>query len=188
MSDEFSKLMRLVRVTANATVDLARHACRERDCLNDGRDRVGGSYRHKRCSECPLNEVDALSEADGVCTGDHVAETLADEAAAEIRKLKAALEELRDWASRIAHDERVCGWLHAQDYSLYCLLADCPVDFAAILAAQPGEALAVVREMQGAIAATLAPDKQSVYGTRRVISSLASAEESARRLFGEPQA
>lgn len=36
-------------------------------------------------------------------------------------------------------DERVCGWVHQEDYGLYCFLADCPVDFDAALAAAEGE-------------------------------------------------
>lgn len=48
---------------------------------------------------------------------------------AENDVLRKTLAEAEEWANGIARDERVCGWIHGEDYSLYCLLADCPVDF-----------------------------------------------------------
>jgi hypothetical protein len=47
--------------------------------------------------------------------------------------MREALKAAREWAQQIANDERVQGWVHEQDYGLYCLLADCPVDFDATL-------------------------------------------------------
>lgn len=44
-------------------------------------------------------------------------------------KLLEKVTELRNWANRIANDERVTSWVHQEDYSLYCLLAEAPVDF-----------------------------------------------------------
>lgn len=46
-----------------------------------------------------------------------------------IEELLKKLTEYKDWTRQIAHDERVTGWVHGEDYSLYCLLADCPVDY-----------------------------------------------------------
>lgn len=46
-----------------------------------------------------------------------------------VERLEAALKEAQEWADRIAGDDRVCGWVHREDYGLYCLLAECPVDF-----------------------------------------------------------
>lgn len=45
---------------------------------------------------------------------------------AEFEAMRDALREAAEWAHRIAHDERVTGWVHANDYGLYCLLADPP--------------------------------------------------------------
>lgn len=61
---------------------------------------------------------------------------------AHAEALAGALREAQEWADRIAGDERVCGWVHQEDYGLYCLLADCPVDFDAVLARPPAQALA----------------------------------------------
>ncbi len=47
----------------------------------------------------------------------------------ENNKLRKALEQAQQWAAQIANDERVCDWIHGEDYNLYCFLADCPVDF-----------------------------------------------------------
>lgn len=50
---------------------------------------------------------------------------------AKLRKcVKAAdseIEAWREWGARIGGDERVCGWVHQEDYGLYCLLSDPPV-------------------------------------------------------------
>jgi hypothetical protein len=72
----------------------------------------------------------------------------AERAEAREAELRAALETAREWADRIHGDERVCGWVHGEDYGLYCLLADCPVDFNAALAASTDAAgwLAAERE------------------------------------------
>ena len=43
---------------------------------------------------------------------------------AERDRLMAKVREYEAWADRIAHDERVVGWVHQEDYSLYSLLAD----------------------------------------------------------------
>jgi chromosome segregation ATPase len=51
----------------------------------------------------------------------------------ELGRVKDGLREAQDWANRIRSDERVEGWVHQQDYGLYSLLADCPVDFDALL-------------------------------------------------------
>jgi len=48
----------------------------------------------------------------------------------EIEQLREALELAKEWTEQIANDERVCGWIHREDYGLYCLLAGgCPVNF-----------------------------------------------------------
>lgn len=52
-----------------------------------------------------------------------------DRQGAEISRLRGALSHAEDWARTIASDERVVGWVHYHDYSLYLLLADCPVEF-----------------------------------------------------------
>lgn len=41
-----------------------------------------------------------------------------------VRELVESHRAIQDWQHRVAHDERVCGWIHGQDYGLYCLLAD----------------------------------------------------------------
>ena len=68
------------------------------------------------------------AEQDGA---DALRQRIAELEAAEPRAaaMRAALEAAQDWANRIAGDERVCGWVHQNDYGLYYLLADCPVDF-----------------------------------------------------------
>lgn len=53
--------------------------------------------------------------------------------------LTEALRDAEEWARRIAEDERVEGWVHGQDYGLYLLLADCPVEFG-VLYSQPAHA------------------------------------------------
>ena len=73
------------------------------------------------------------------------------EDSARNQQLEALLREAQEWAKRIAGDERVCGWVHHYDYGLYCLLADCPIDFEAALsgaqASEPDEkAAAHLRE------------------------------------------
>ena len=49
----------------------------------------------------------------------------------QVEQFKAA----EDWARRIAQDERVMSWIHAQDYGLYCLLADPDWNFESTIAA-----------------------------------------------------
>ncbi len=57
----------------------------------------------------------------------------------ENARLREALEEAQDWANQIAGDERICGWVHGEDYGLYCFLADCPVDFDTALNPKEGK-------------------------------------------------
>ena len=47
---------------------------------------------------------------------------------ARIKELEDSLSAVKEWAHRIEHDERVCGWVHGEDYGLYCLLTDCPAE------------------------------------------------------------
>lgn len=42
----------------------------------------------------------------------------------ERRRLLDKVREYEAWAERIAHDDRVTGWVHGEDYGLYLLLAD----------------------------------------------------------------
>ncbi len=45
-------------------------------------------------------------------------------------KLREALEDIKNWVEQIENDERISGWIHQEDYGLYCLLAGgCPVNF-----------------------------------------------------------
>lgn len=63
------------------------------------------------------------------CAVERVAELEAENA--KLRKCVGAadseIEAWREWGARIGGDERVCGWVHQEDYGLYCLLADPPV-------------------------------------------------------------
>lgn len=62
-----------------------------------------------------------------------------DRARARVAALTRVLRQAEEWARRIAEDERVEGWVHGQDYGLYLLLADCPVEFG-VLYSQPAHA------------------------------------------------
>jgi hypothetical protein len=47
---------------------------------------------------------------------------------AENERLRGALLSAHEWAERLKHDERVAGWVHAHDYSLYLTIADHPIE------------------------------------------------------------
>ena len=52
----------------------------------------------------------------------------------ENERLRKALADVREWVQQIETDERVSGWIHQEDYGLYCLLAGgCPVNFDEVL-------------------------------------------------------
>jgi len=70
-----------------------------------------------------------------------------EKAESESASYRVALESAKDWANRINGDERVCGWVHKEDYGLYCLLAECPVDFDKALT-HPSPILDTLREVK----------------------------------------
>jgi len=46
-----------------------------------------------------------------------------------IEMLLKKLKEYEEWANNVANDERVCNWIHKEDYSLYTMLASPPEIF-----------------------------------------------------------
>ncbi len=70
-----------------------------------------------------------VERALGMMRGTYEAERRADKARIKeleglVVRMIVALKEVEEYHQRIAHDERVGGWVHQNDYSLYCLLAD----------------------------------------------------------------
>lgn len=52
----------LVRAVASAVLAQARRACRAKQCgVSDGRE--GAKWRHTRCDDCPLDDIDGLLDA-----------------------------------------------------------------------------------------------------------------------------
>lgn len=68
--------------------------------------------------------------------------------AERVRALTSQLALAQEWAQQIASDERVNSWVHQYDYGLYCLLADCPVDFDAQPQPVPNQHPALLTEIE----------------------------------------